>query len=90
VPGLTAPFVAAGRVFAEMSVLPAFSSCPWYGLSGQPCHFLASVARISGGVFCQASRAFSAIPGFASRNRARSSVVVSAQARELASDSIPG
>ena len=81
---------AAGCVFTEMSTFPAFSSCAWYGLSAQPCHFLASVARISGCAFCQASRAFSAIAGLASRKSARSSVAVSAQGLELARDSIPG
>jgi len=41
------------------------------GLQSQPCHFLARAARVSGWVFCHASRTLSSIAGFASRKMAR-------------------
>src|SRR5439155_22588042 len=69
----------AGRAFTAATALPVTSNLAWYIRKGQPCHFRAIAARASGCVFCHASRALSAMAGFASRNSARSSVVISAQ-----------
>src|SRR5437868_6751121 len=83
-------FVEEGGVFTETNVLPALSRRAWYALSGQPCHLRTSVARISGCILCHASLALSAMAGLASRNAARSSVLISAHGFELARASTPG